>query len=146
MARHVPSRFIEKIHEVQAVLDSCSQATAGNPLEYDAEIAPGVRLVRARVGDQSLVLSLWTDPRDIAEICGDGGFPATAGALVVHKAEARRLAQHGTLVDLSQFVRSQPYPGYYYTLLDYVSPLQIRRVLRRLVPGFDAEVEAKVAA
>jgi len=88
MARHVPSRFIEKIHEVQAVLDSCSQATAGNPLEYDAEIAPGVRLVRARVGDQSLVLSLWTDPRDIAEICGDGGFPATAGALVVHSTVA----------------------------------------------------------
>jgi len=142
MARHVPSRFIEKVHQVQALVDERSRETGGSPLEYGLEAVPGVRLVSVRFDGTPLVLSLWTDPVDVAELCGDGSFPATAGALVVHKDDARRLAARGMLLDLSQFVRSQPYPGYYYALFDYVSPLQIRRVLSRLALGFDAGVRA----
>ena len=95
-----------------------------------------MRVIRGRARGQELAFSLWTYPTDIAEICGDGAVPATAAALLVHRDDARRLQADGVFVDLSQLVRSESYPGYYYALFDYVSPLRLRSTMTRLVPAF----------
>jgi hypothetical protein len=136
MARHVPSKFIEKVRRVREIVDAGQSASGGAPFDVSLEVVPGVRVIRGDVRGEELAFSLWTYPTDIAELCGDGAVPAAAAALVVHRDDARRLMAHGLLVDLSQFVRSESYPGYYYALFDYVSPLQLKRTLARLVPAY----------
>jgi hypothetical protein len=136
MARHVPSQFIEKVRRVREIVDTAQSAGDGAPFDVSLEVVPGVRVISGDVRGEGLAFSLWTYPTDIAELCGDGAVPATAAALVVHRDDARRLMGHGSLVDLSQFVRSESYPGYYYALFDHVSPLQLKRTLARLVPAF----------
>lgn len=136
MARHVPSRFIEKVHRVRQIVEAGQSGGEGALFDVSLEVVPGVRIIRGYVRGAGLALSLWTYPTDIAEFCGDGAVPATAAALVVHRDDARRLLGDGVFVDLSQFVRSESYPGYYYALFDYASPLQLRRTMARLVPAF----------
>jgi hypothetical protein len=139
MARHVPSKFIEKVRRVKEIVDAAQSGDEGAPFGVSLEVVAGVRVIRGDVRGEALAFSLWIYPTDIAELCGDGAVPATAAALVVHRDDARRLMGHGMLVDLSQFVRSESYPGYYYALFDYVSPLQLKRTLARLVPSFAPE-------
>lgn len=136
MARHVPSRFIEKVRRVREIVDAARSSSDGAPFDVSLEVVPGVRIIRGHARGQELAFSLWTYPTDIAELCGDGAVPATAAALVVHRDDARRLQTDGVFVDLSQLVRSESYPGYYYALFDYASPLQLRRTMTRLVPAF----------
>ncbi len=136
MARHVPSRFIEKVRRVREIVDAARSSSDGAPFDVSLEVVPGVRVIRGHARGQELAFSLWTYPTDIAELCGDGAVPAAAAALVVHRDDARRLQTDGVFVDLSQLVRSESYPGYYYALFDYASPLQLRRTMTRLVPAF----------
>jgi len=136
MARHVPSRFIEKVRSVREIVDAARSSSDGAPFDVSLEGVPGVRVIRGQVRGKELAFSLWTLPTDIAELCGDGAVPATAAALVVHRDDARRLQADGVFVDLSQLVRSESYPGYYYALFDYASTLQLRRTMARLVPAF----------
>lgn len=143
MARHVPSRFIEKVRSVREIVDEAQSSSDGPPFEVSLEVAPGVRVVRGQARGRELAFSLWTYPTDIAELCGDGAVPATAAALLVHRDDARRLQSDGVFVDLSQLVRSESYPGYYYALFDYASPLQLRRTMTRLVPAFAADETAR---
>jgi hypothetical protein len=142
MARHVPSRFIEKVRRVREIVDAAGSSSDGVHFDVSLEVVPGVRLVRGQAGGQELAFSLWTYPTDVAEICGDGAVPATAAALLVHRDDARRLQTDGVFIDLSQLVRSESYPGYYYALFDYASPLQLRRTMTRLVPAFAAHDSA----
>jgi hypothetical protein len=139
MARHVPSRFVEKVRSVREIVDGAQSSSDGAPFDLSLEVAPGVRVVRGHVRGAEFAFSLWTYPTDIAELCGDGAIPATAAALLVHRDDARRLQEGGVFVDLSQLVRSESYPGYYYALFDYASPLQLRRTLTRLVPALAAD-------
>jgi hypothetical protein len=139
MARHVPSRFIEKVRSVREIVDEAQSSSDGAPFEVSLEVAPGVRVVRGQARGTDLAFSLWTYPTDIAELCGDGAIPATAAALLVHRDDARRLQSDGVFIDLSQLVRSESYPGYYYALFDYASPFRLRRTMTRLVPAFAAD-------
>jgi hypothetical protein len=137
MARHVPSRFIEKVRRVRETVEAGQSTGEAAPFDVSLEVAPGVRVIRGHVRGETVAFSLWTYPTDIAEFCGDAAVPATTAALVVHRDDARRLLKDGVFVDLSQFVRSESYPGYYYALFDYASPLQLRRTIARLVPAFE---------
>ena len=74
-------------------------------------------------------------PTDIAEICGDAAFPATAALLAIDRDQAHELGARGVTVDLGQFTRSEAYPGIYYALFDHASKRQIHTVLHRLVPS-----------
>jgi hypothetical protein len=134
VSRHVPQRLSEKIAEVEALLAD-ARAGSGAHFEYGREAVPGVRIVRAMVDGHVLALSLWTDPIDIAEICGDGSFSATAALLAIDREHARRLKMAGVFVDLGQFSRSSSHPGVYYALFDFVSPRQVHETLHRLVPA-----------
>jgi hypothetical protein len=136
MARQVPSRFIEKVRRVREIVESLQDPDDEASSDAAAEVLPGVRVIRGRAKGQTLAFSLWTHPTDVAELCGDAAVPATTAALVVHRDDARRLSQRGVFVDLSQLVRSESYPGYYYGLFDYATHSQLRSTLARLVPGF----------
>ncbi len=143
MARHVPSRFIEKVRRVREAVEA--RQTDGQPLpDPPGDVVPGVRVIAGQAGGEAVAFSLWTYPTDIAELCGDGAVPATAAALVVHRDDARRLSKAGVFVDLSQLVRSESYPGYYYALFDHNSDAQLEGTLARLVPAFAREVTASV--
>jgi hypothetical protein len=132
MARQVPSRFIEKVRRVRELVEAAQLPGDGRD---SPEAVPGVRVISGSVRDEELAFSLWTYPTDIAELCGDSAVPATAAALVVHRDDARRLLERGLFVNLSQLVRSESYPGYYYALFDNASPVQLRRTVSRLVPA-----------
>jgi hypothetical protein len=143
MARHVPSRFIEKVRRVREIVDATRSSSDGVAFDVSLEVAPGVRVVRGRALGKELAFSLWTYPIDIAELCGDGAVPATAAALLVHRDDARRLQAEGVFIDLSQLVRSESYPGYYYALFDHASPLRLRRAMTRLA-GSARDAAARV--
>ena len=136
MARHVPLKFRDKLRDVQVVLDVAA-TDAGRHYDFGREVLPGVRVVRSGVRGRPVVFSLWTNERDVAEICGDAAFPATSALLAIDVDQARRLKRAGVFVDLSQFTRSDSTPGLYYTLFDYVSPRQVHKVLHRLVPSLE---------
>jgi hypothetical protein len=140
MTRHVPERFDEKLTEANAMLTACCAAGPGH-FEYGREALPGVRIVRADIGGHILALSLWTDPTDIAEICGDGSFSATDALLAIDREHARQLKTDGVFVDLGQFTRSSSHPGVYYALFDFVSPRQVHETLHRLVPALAPDVD-----
>ncbi|HJW75013.1 MAG TPA: hypothetical protein VJ787_05005 [Thermoleophilia bacterium] len=135
MARQVPSRFIEKVRRVREMVEAARESGDGAAVDASFGEVPGVRVISGSVHDEELAFSLWTYPTDIAELCGDGAVPAAAAALVVHRDDARRLLERGLFVNLSQLVRSESYPGYYYALFDNASPLQLRRTVSRLVPA-----------
>jgi len=136
MARHVPVKFRDKLHDVQVVLD-IARSEAGRHFDFGREVLPGVRVVRAAVDGHPLAFSLWTYDADVAEICGDAAVPATAALLAIDREQARELQRVGVFVDLSQFTRSDSTPGLYYALFDFVSPKQVHKVLHRLVPSLE---------
>lgn len=135
MARQVPSRFIEKVRRVRELVEAVQASGEGAGGDAPLDGVPGVRVISGSVHEEELAFSLWTYPTDIAELCGDGAVPAASAALVVHRDDARRLLERGLFVNLSQLVRSESYPGYYYALFDNASPLQLRRTVSRLVPA-----------
>jgi hypothetical protein len=136
MARHVPARFHTKLSAVQDAVQA-ALAEDGRHFRLGAEAVPGVRLVAAEVDGRPVVLSLWTQAPDVVELCGDAAYPATGALLAIDEAQARSLRAQGVFVDLSQFTRSEAYPGTYYALVDHVSPKQVHGVLHRLIPQLE---------
>jgi hypothetical protein len=143
MARHVPGKFLDKVHLVKEAVE-LARGEDRRFFEFTREVAPGVRLVLSEAKGVPVVFALWTSPTDIVELCGDGAYPASAALLSIEKEQARDLERQDVVVDLSQFVRSDAHPGTYYVLLDYLSHEQVERVLRRLVPSL--QLSAIVAA
>ncbi len=141
MARHVPATFMEKLERV-ALSVSVARGADRRHFDLGGEVEPGVRLVLTEVGGAPLALSLWSYPADIAEICGDAAFPATAALLAIDRDQAHELGARGVTVDLGQFTRSEAYPGIYYALFDHVSKRQVHTVLHRLVPSLTARAVA----
>lgn len=141
MARQVPTRFNEKLDRV-ALAVGIARGEERRHFEFGGEVEPGVRLVRSEVGGTPVVLSHWSYPADIAELCGDAAVPATAALLAVDRDQALELIAAGHTVDLGQFTRSEAYPGVYYALLDYSSKQQIHAVLHHLVPALSPDAAA----
>ncbi len=141
MARLVPERLADKVRLVQAAVGIAGSDDRRH-FDLSSEIAPGVRLIMSEVGGLPLVLSLWSLPQDIAGLCGDASYPATAALLAVDAGQARDLITAGHLVDLAQFTASGAVPGVYYALLDQASPRQIHAVLHRLVPALATHTAA----
>ena len=141
MARQVPAKFLDKIHLVNQA-NELARGEGRLSFALTSEVAPGVRFVLSKANGETIVFTLWTDPADIVELCGDGAYPASAALLSLEKEQARDLDRRGVVVDLSQLVRSEAHPGTYYVLLDYASREQIQHVLRRLVPTQQASVAA----
>jgi hypothetical protein len=134
MPRHIPIRFQDKLRLVQTAVD-VARGQDRRHFTFSDEVAPGVRLLLSEVAGVPMALSLWTVPTDIAELCGDGAFPATAALLAIDRGQAHQLSDAGVLVDLAQFTRSESNPGLYYALFDYASQRQLHSVLHRLVPA-----------
>jgi len=133
MARHVPAEFVEKVRQVRAEVER-ARTESRRAFELGAEVLPGVRLVSTQDRGTPVVFSLWTWERDVAELCGDAAYPATAGLLAIDRGQITELGSRGVVVDLSFLTRSESIPGVYYALLDYLSPEQLRVALRRLLP------------
>jgi hypothetical protein len=134
MARHVPVKFQDKLRLVETAIGvACGQER--RHFSFGDQVAPGVRLVLSEVAGTPIALSLWSSPTDIAELCGDGAYPATAALLAVDRKQARELADSGVLIDLAQFTRSESNPGVYYTLFDYAGERQLHGALHRLIPA-----------
>jgi len=138
MARHVPQSFQEKVRRVRVAVDLARGADRTR-YGFAREVEPGVRIVASEAGGQPLAFTLWSYPRDIAELCGDAAYPATAALLAIDGEQAREASRRGVTVDLAQLTRSEAYPGVYYALLDHSSPGQVKAVLRRLVPSLTAD-------
>ena len=141
MARPEPTAIQEKVRRVQVAVD-LARSVARRHFDLTGPVAPGVRLIVAEVGDEPLALSLWSYPQDIAELCGDGAYPATAALLAIDAQQARTATAAGHTIDLSQFTRSESNPGLYYALFDHVSPRQVHLVLHRLVPALRPDAQA----
>jgi hypothetical protein len=141
MARHVPTTFMEKLERV-ALSVGVARGADRRHFDLGGEVEPGVRLVLTEVGGAPLALSLWSYPADIAELCGDGAFPATAALLAIDRDQAHEFGARGVTVDLGQLTRSEAYPGIYYALFDHVSKRQVHTVLHRLVPSLSAHAVA----
>ncbi len=141
MARLEPTAIQEKVRRVQVAVD-LARSVARRHFDLTGPVAPGVRLIVSEVGGQPLALSLWSHPQDIAELCGDGAYPATAALLAIDVGQARAATAAGHTVDLSQFTRSESIPGLYYALFDYASPRQVHTVLHRLVPDLRPDTRA----
>lgn len=141
MSRHVPTTFRDKRERV-ALAIGIARGDDRRHFDLGGEVEPGVRLVLSEVDGARLALSLWSYPTDIAEICGDSAFPATAALLAIDGEQARDLMARGVTVDLGQFTRSDAYPGLYYALFDHSSKRQIHTVLHRLVPSLKSHATA----
>lgn len=141
MARPTPVTLIDKLHLVNTAVDIARGADRRH-YDFAGQVAPGVRLILSEAGDTPLVLTLWTFPQDIAELCGDAAYPATAALLGIDGDQARAATAAGYTVDLGQFTRSESVPGLYYALFDHVSEKQIHTVLHRLVPSLEPHVAA----
>ena len=141
MARHVPAKFLDKVHLVNKAYELARREERLS-FALTSEVAPGVRFVLSRTNGETVVFTLWTSPADIVELCGDSAYPASAALLSIEKEQARDLDRRGIAVDLSQLVRSEAHPGTYYVLLDYASREQIQNALCRLVTTQQASVAA----
>jgi len=132
MSRRVPADFAEKA----AVVEAAVSRELGRPrrdFSISEAVEADVRLVATQAGDDPVVFTLWTDERDVAAICGDAAYPATAGLLAVDKGQVAGLGRRGVEIDLAALVRSETLPGMYYTLLDHLSELRLREVIEVLV-------------
>jgi len=136
MARHTATTFLEKLREVQIVLDVAG-SEAGRHFDFGREVLPGVRIVRVEVRGTPVAFSLWTIPVDIVEVCGDAAYPATAALLAVDRAQVEKLKRAGVLVDLSQLTRSDSTPGLAYALFDHLSAKAVHGVLHKVVPQLE---------
>lgn len=141
MARHVPVRFQDKLRLVQRAVD-VARGQERRHFDFSHDVAPGVGLVLSEAGGVPVALSLWTSPTDIAEICGDAAYPATAALLAIDRGQAHELADAGVLVDLAQLTRSESSPGLYYALFDHASRRQLHDVLHRLIPSLPSHGRA----
>ena len=75
MARHVPQSFQrEGAPRAPCRRHSPAAPTAAH-FSFVSEVEPGVRIVASEVGGQPLAFTLWSYPRDIAELCGDAAYP-----------------------------------------------------------------------
>jgi len=134
MSRHVPNEFAGKIDAVGDAVKTAREQPRRS-FQLSEEVQPGVRLVLTERGGTPVVFSLWSEERDIAELCGDGAYPATGALLAIDKPQAVDLLRgHGIAVDLDLMVRSETTPGIHYALLDHVSPRQLRDAVDKLVP------------
>ncbi len=134
MARHIPVNFQDKLRLVQRAV-RVARGQERRHFDFSDEVAPGVSLVLGEAGGAPIVLSLWSYPTDIVELCGDAAYPATSALLAIDREQAHEVADAGVLVDLAQFTRSESNPGLYYALIDHASRRQLEDVLRRLVPA-----------
>jgi hypothetical protein len=141
MSRPLPTALRDKVRRVQVAVE-LARGVARRHFDLSGQVAPGVRLIVSEVGGEPLALSLWSYPQDIAELCGDGAYPATAALLAIDADQARAVTAAGHTVDLSQFTRSESNPGIYYALFDHVSRSQIHTVLHRLVPSLRPDAQA----
>ena len=141
MARPTPVRLADKIRLVQTAV-AAARGEERHLFDFTAEVAPGVRLVLSEAADVPLAFSLWSYPQDIAELCGDAAYPATAGLLAIDGGQAREASARGALVDLAQFTLSESNPGVYYVLFDRVNPRRLEAVLRGLVPALERHAAA----
>ena len=141
MARPVPITLADKVRLVQRAVEM-ARGDERRHFDFTREVAPGVRLVLSEVDDLPLAFSLWSYPQDIAELCGDGAYPATAALLAIDGAQAREAISAGHLVDLAQLTSSESNPGLYYALFDHASPRQVHAVLHRLVPALASHTAA----
>jgi hypothetical protein len=141
MARPVPTTLRDKVRLVQVSVDA-ARGGDGRHFDFTREVAPGVRLVLSEVRGMPLAFSLWSRPEDIAELCGDSAYPATAALLAIDGQQARDAITAGHLVDLSQFTASESNPGMYYALFDHISERQVHAVLHRLVPALEPHAAA----
>jgi hypothetical protein len=139
MARPTPVRLIDKLRLVHTAVDA-ARGELGRHFDFTPEVAPGVNLLLADAQGVPLAFSLWTYPQDIAELCGDAAYPATAVLLAIDAAQAREAIARGRLVDLAQFTASESSPGLYYVLFD--RPRQVQAVLQSLVPALAPHVAA----
>ena len=139
MTRYVPGLFTKKLDEVMQAVRRAREDVACD-FDLTTERRPGVRLVATRLGSHPVVFSLWTEPRDIAEICGDGAYPSTQGLLAIDRDQVVELSGLGAVLDLAGLVRSESVPGLYYTLFDRLDDHHLRVALGRLLgPGSGTE-------
>ena len=141
MARPVPITLRDKVRLVQVSV-AAARGDDGRHFDFTREVAPGVRLVLSEVRGMPLAFSLWSYPQDIAGLCGDASYPATAALLAIDVEQARDAIAAGHLVDLGQFTASASNPGLYYALFDYLSQRQVHAVLHRLVPALEPHTAA----
>lgn len=139
MTRHVPSDFAEKARELRAEVE-LARAGARRAFAIGLEVLPGVRLLTTQLRGIPIVFSLWAWDRDIAEICGDAAYPATAALLAIDGEQLTRLQSQGLVLDRSFLTRSESQVGLWYVLLDHVSPERLELVVSRLLPK---EAEAR---
>jgi hypothetical protein len=134
MSRHVPNDFAGKIDAVGDAVKTARRQSR-RAFTVTEEVQPGVRLVLTERAGTPVVFSLWSEARDIAELCGDGAYPATGALLAIDKPQTADLLRgHGIVVDLDLMVRSETNPGIHYALLDRVSPQRLRDAVQKLVP------------
>jgi hypothetical protein len=140
LTRYVPARFTEKLDEV---LEEVGHVRGRAACEFEVmpEVRAGVRLVGASLARLPVVFSLWTEPRDIAELCGDGAYPSTEGLLAIDRGQVVDLAQAGAVLDLAGLVRSESVPGIYYTLFDQLDEHHLRVALGRLLGSGPSQAE-----
>jgi len=134
VSRRVPVEFADKVSTVDTAVAGERQEPR-RTFHVTEEIRPDVRLVATQAAGHPVVFSLWTDERDVAELCGDAAYPATAGLLAIDKAQVAHLGREGVIIDLASLVRSETVPGLYYTLFDHLSEQALRRVVAALVPS-----------
>lgn len=139
MTRHVPAELAAKVTAVQGAVAAAAREPRRS-FHVSAEVQPGVRLVVTQSDGVPIVFSLWSDDRDIAEVCGDAAYPSTSGLLAIDKRQTAELSRSGVTVDLAGLVRSETLPGMYYALLDHLSDRQLRHAVGRLVPAIAGQL------
>lgn len=135
MSRHTPTDFADKVQAVRVAVEAARRQPRRS-FHVTGDVQPGVRLVVTEQSGTPVVFSLWEEPRDVAEICGDAAYPATGGLLAIEKEQAADLLRDtAVVVDLGTMVRSETIPGIHYALLDRVSDQQLRLAVERLLQG-----------
>jgi hypothetical protein len=133
MSRHVPTDFSGKVRAVRQTMAAMREQPC-QPFKVTEEVQPGVRLVVTARAETPVVFSLWSEPRDVAEICGDAAYPAAGGLLAIDKVQADDLLRAaGLILDLDSMVRSETLPGIHYVLIDRISNKQLRLVVEKLL-------------
>lgn len=140
MTRHAPSDFAKKLGELRAEVER-ARTESRRAFAIGPEVLPGVRLLTTQSRGVSIVFSLWSWDRDIAGICGDAAYPATAGLLAIDGDQLMFLKSQGVVLDRSFLTRSESQVGLWYVLLDHVSPERLELVVSRLLPGQSAAGE-----
>ena len=140
MTRHAPSDFAKKLGELRAEVER-ARTESRRAFAIGPEVLPGVRLLTTQSRGTPVVFSLWSWDRDIAEICGDAAYPATAGLLAIDGDQLMFLKSQGVVLDRSFLTRSESQVGLWYVLLDHVSPERLELVVSRLLPGQSAAGE-----